>query len=146
MAAITIKVKRFDKELPLPQRHSAGAVGYDLYARLDTTIPARGFGRIPLNVAIEVPPGCWMLLAARSSTHKYGLLPANGIGIIDHDYKGDNDEYLFLVYNLRDEAVTVTRGTRIAQMVLMAPVTLKVVEVERLTAVDRGGIGSTGSR
>lgn len=145
MATIDIRIKRFDKELPLPTRQSDGAVGYDLCARLDTTVAPRSFGRIPLNVAIEFPPGCWLLLAARSSCYKHGLMPSNGVGIFDHDFKGDNDEYMFLVYNPGDAAVTVTRGTRIAQLVPMAEVAIQVVEVDRLEAPDRGGVGSTGT-
>jgi len=145
VTAVTIKIKRFDKELPLPARQTEGAVGYDMYARLDTTIAPRSFGQIPLNVAIEFPPGCWLLLAARSSCYKYGLLPSNGIGIFDHDFKGDNDEYMFLVFNPTDAAVTISRGTRIAQLVPMAQVEVKIVEADRLDAPDRGGYGSTGT-
>jgi dUTP pyrophosphatase len=146
MAAATIKIKRFDKELPLPARQTAGAVGYDMYARVNTMIGPRSFGQIPLNVAIEFPPGCWLLLAARSSCYKHGLMPSNGIGIFDHDFKGDNDEYMFLTYNPTDEAVTIDRGTRIAQLVPMTQVEVRMVEVDHLDAPDRDGYGSTGTR
>jgi dUTP pyrophosphatase len=146
MPRFSIRIKRFDKELPLPARQTSGAIGYDLCARLDTTIASHSFGRIPLNVAIEFPPDCWLLLAARSSCYKHGLMPSNGIGIFDHDFKGDNDEYMFLAYNPTDAAVTVVRGTRIAQLVPMAQVDVGLVEVERLEAPNRGGYGSTGAQ
>ena len=145
MSSFEIRIKRFDTELPLPARQSPGAIGYDMYVRLDTTIGPRSFGKLPLNVAIAFPPGCWLLLAARSSCYKHGLMPSNGIGIFDHDFKGDNDEYMFLAYNPTDAVVTVTRGTRIAQLVPIAQVAIKVVEADSFDAPDRGGYGSTGT-
>lgn len=143
--AAIIKIKRFDKDLPLPARQTEGAIGYDMYARLDSTIAARSFGKIPLNVAIEFPPACWLLLAARSSIYKHGLMPSNGVGIFDHDFKGDNDEYMFLVFNPTDADVMISRGTRIAQIVPMAQVDVTIVEADHLAAPDRGGYGSTGT-
>jgi dUTP pyrophosphatase len=80
-----IKIKRFDKELPLPTRQTAGAAAFDLTAREAVTIQPGTVGYVPLNIAVETPPGYFMLLAARSSTQKKGLMKANGIGIIDPD-------------------------------------------------------------
>ena len=102
---MTIKIKRFDKSLPLPEYKTEGAACMDLYTREDTVIPSHSFGRVPLNVAMEIPQGTFVLLAARSSAHKLGLLPSNGVGIGDEDFMGDNDEYNFLVYNVTDKDV-----------------------------------------
>lgn len=140
-----IKIKRFDKSLPMPHYKTEGAAGFDLYAREDTTIKAKSIGYIPLNVAIEIGKEYWAMLAARGSTHKYGLLPANGIGIGDWDFKGDNDEYNFIVYNFKDEDVTVEKGTRIAQMVIMHHERAEIEEVDSLENDDRGWLGSTGT-
>ncbi len=143
--SLSLKVKRFDPDLPLPERKTAGAAAYDLCARVDTEIPPSGFKLVPLNVAIELPEGYWGLLAVRSSLHKQGLMPANGIGVIDHDYQGDEDEYHAALFNTKDVPVTVTRGTRIAQLVIVGlPQEVDVIEVDSLENTSRGGFGSTG--
>jgi dUTP pyrophosphatase len=141
-----IKVKRFDKSLPLPSYQSAGAAGFDVYCRTDTKIAPKSVGYIPLKIALEIPAGYWVLLAARSSTHKKGLLPANGIGIGDWDFCGDEDEYLFACYNYLDQEVVVERGTRIAQMLVLPYEKAQIKEVEKLTSPSRGGFGSTGHK
>jgi dUTP pyrophosphatase len=140
-----IKIKRFDKSLPLPAYQTAGAACMDAYARETVTIEPNSIGYIPLNVAIEAPEGHWVMLAARSSTHKAGLIPANGIGIGDSDFSGNNDEYKFIVYNYKDSAVTIDRGTRIAQFMILKVENVEIEEVEYLGNPDRGGIGSTGN-
>jgi dUTP pyrophosphatase len=139
-----IKIKRFDKSLPLPEYKTEGAACMDLYTREDTVIPSQSFGRVPLNVAIEIPKGTFVLLVARSSAHKLGLLPSNGVGIGDEDFKGDNDEYNFLVYNVTDKDVIVEKGSRIAQMMVLDVKKVDIEEVEELGNKDRGGVGSTG--
>jgi dUTP pyrophosphatase len=141
---VKIKIKRFDKSLPLPRFHSSGAVGLDLAARLETTIAAGKVGYIPLNVAVELPEGCWLMLAARSSTHKLGLMPANGIGIGDPDFSGNEDEYQLAVFNFTTEPVKVAKGARVAQAIIVPFTTIEVEEVEDLGSPSRGGFGSTG--
>ncbi|KKS30532.1 hypothetical protein A2380_01600 [candidate division WWE3 bacterium RIFOXYB1_FULL_43_24] len=141
-----IKIKRFDKSIPLPEYKTKGAACVDLYAREDVTIPPGELGYIPLNVAVEVPETCWVLLAARSSTHKLGLIPANGIGIGDSDFNGDNDEYKLIVYNVKKDPVTVEKGTRVAQISVVNYEKVELEEVDSLGNADRGGIGSTGSK
>ncbi|MFZ5425138.1 MAG: dUTP diphosphatase [Patescibacteria group bacterium] len=143
---MNIKFKRFDKSLNIPEQKTNGAACLDLTARVNTTIPANSFGYIPLNIAIEIPEGYWGLLAARSSTHKLGLLCGNGIGIIDSDFRGNNDELNFIVYNVTNKEVIVEKGTRIAQISLVKNVELNLTEVDYLSNKDRGGIGSTGHK
>lgn len=143
---MTIKIKRFDTTLPLPEYKTQGAAGLDLTARENVTVPAKAIARIPLNIAVEVPPGYWSLVAPRSSTHKLGLSSANAIGIIDSDYCGDNDEYQFLAYNFTDNPVTVEKGTRIAQMVILPAPQVTIEEAEHLGNADRGGFGTTGQK
>ncbi len=143
---LTIKVKRFDTTLPLPERKSDGAACLDLSARVDVVIEPKSFGKIPLNVAVQVPKGHWVMLAARSSTHKLGLLPANGIGIGDEDFCGNDDEYQFLVYNPTEQPTTVEKGTRVAQMMVLPYEIPEIVEVDEMKSENRGGIGSTGTK
>lgn len=137
-------IKRFDPSLPLPKSHTAGSVGIDLYARITTTIPARGMDRVPLNVAIQLPKGTWGLLAARSSLAKKGLMMANGIGVVDYDYRGDNDEYSASLLNVTDQDVTIEKGERIVQLIIMSVNEIAFTEAEHFAAPDRGGFGTTG--
>ena len=70
---------------------------------METTIEAGEVGYIPLNVAIEVPKGYWVMLAVRSSTHKKGIMAGNGIGVGDSDFCGDDDEYSLIAHNFSDK-------------------------------------------
>ena len=113
-----IRIKRIDKEIPLPEYKTPGAAAFDLSARIATTIAPRSIGYVPLNVCIEPPVGHFAQLVPRSSLHKRGLLPANGFGVIDADYSGNDDEYKAALYNFTDEAVVIERGERIMQVVI----------------------------
>jgi len=142
--AILVSIKRFDPSLPLPQYHTAGSVGIDLYARLTTTIPAKTVVRVPLNIALQLPEGTWALLAARSSLYKKGLMMANGIGVGDSDYRGDNDEYQAALFNMTDADVTIEKGERIVQLIIMTYDRVELTEQTTFDAPDRGGFGTTG--
>ncbi len=139
-----IKVNRFDKTIPLPSYKTDGAACMDVYSREDVTIKPNSIGYIPLNIALEVPKGSWVMLAARSSTHKLGLINAAGIGIGDWDFKGDNDEYNFIAYNFTKKTVVVEKGTRIGQIMVVKYEKVEIQEVDKLESKDRGGIGTTG--
>lgn len=139
-----IRIKLFDKELPAPEYKSAKAAALDLYARETVTIQPGVVGMVPLNIALELPKNHWVLMSARSSLHKRGLMMANGIGVGDEDYCGDNDEYRAALLNYTKEPVTIERGERIVQMIVMQREPVEVKIVEQLTGKDRGGFGSTG--
>jgi dUTP pyrophosphatase len=140
-----IQIKRFDTTLPLPEYKTSGAAALDLYARVATTIPARGVGYVPLNIALQIPQDHFVLMSPRSSLHKKGLLMANGIGIGDYDYRGDGDEYKAALYNFADKDVVVERGERIVQVIVLARQKIIWQEQEKFITVDRGGFGSTGT-
>ncbi|TSC73647.1 MAG: deoxyuridine 5''''-triphosphate nucleotidohydrolase, partial [Parcubacteria group bacterium Gr01-1014_44] len=97
-----VRIKRIDKSLPLPEYKTKGAVAFDLSPRVSLTILPKGVVRVPLNVAIEPPPGFMVMLAARSSLHKKGLMLANSVAIGDTDFSGDEDEYRAALYNFSD--------------------------------------------
>ena len=139
-----VRIRRIDKTLPLPEYHTRGAVAFDLCAREAVAIEPRSLGFIPLNVAIQIPEGHMILLAPRSSTPKRGIFFANSVGIIDRDYCGNNDEYKAFVYNYTNERVTIERGERIAQCIVLRVDTVELEEVDDLGAPDRGGFGTTG--
>lgn len=144
MKSVTVGIKRFDTTLPLPEYKTAGAAAMDLVARVETEIAPHSVGYVPLNIALELPDGYWALIAARSSLHKRGLLLANGIGVGDHDYRGDNDEYLAALLNFTDKPVVVERGERIAQLLIQPAIRIDLAEKISFKSADRGGLGSTG--
>lgn len=141
-----IAVKRLRDGAVLPTYGSTGAAGADLYACLEgeMTIPAGETAFIPTGIGMEVPEGCAGLIFARSGLAcKQGLAPANKVGVIDSDYRG---EILVALHNHSGGSRTVRNGERIAQMVITPVLTPAYVEVEALsdTARNSGGFGSTG--
>lgn len=141
-----IPLKLFDQDLPTPKQATSLAAGIDLYARLTATIPPKSIGYVPLNIAIKLPADTWALMAARSSLHKKGLMLANGIGVGDADYAGDQDEYQAALYNFSDQPSTVERGERIVQLIVMPRTTAQLKLVKALGESNRGGFGSTGRK
>ena len=139
-----IKIKRFDKSIPLPQYKTEGAAAFDLCAREDVEILPKEFKYVPLNVAVETPPGYFLLLVARSSTHKKGIWMANGIGIGDSDFSGNDDQYQAVYYNFSDKPVLVEKGERIAQGLIVKRETVQWQEVDVMPNKTRGGFGTTG--
>lgn len=130
------------------EKIGAIAVGdwIDLRAAEDVVMKAGEYKMFPLGVAMELPRGYEAIVAPRSSTFKkYGVLLANSIGIIDESFKGDNDEWQFLAYAMRD--TIIPKNERICQFrIIKHQPEIKLVEVETLGNADRGGIGSTGRR
>jgi len=143
---MNIKIKRFDKNLPLPKRQTERAAAFDLIAREVVTIAPGTIGYVPLNVAVETPPDHFLLIAARSSTHKKGLIMANGIGIIDPDFSGDGDEIKAAYYNFTAVPVMIEKGDRIAQGTFVKISHPEWTEVDEMENKTRGGFGSTGNQ
>lgn len=146
MDKIQVSIKRFDKKIPLPEYKTKGAAAFDLCARDSVEISPKDFKYVPLNVAIETPPGYFLMLVARSSTHKKGLWMANGIGIGDPDFSGDNDEYHAVYYNFTDNMVLIEKGERIAQGLIVKREAVQWYEVDQMQNKTRGGWGTTGKK
>lgn len=139
-----VKIKRVDKTLPLPKYETDGSVGFDLLCRESAEIAPHSIVLIPANVIVETPPGYMLMVCLRSSTpRKFGLMMAQGVGIVDNDYCGEDDELKIQVYNFTDEPVTIEKGSRIAQGVFVRVDTAEWYEVDQMTAQSRGGFGST---
>ena len=139
-----VKIKRVDKTLPLPKYETAGSVGFDLLCRESAKIAPHTIALIPANVIVETPPGYMLMVCLRSSTpRKLGLLMPQGLGIVDNDYCGEEDELKIQVYNFTDAPVPVERGSRIAQAVFVRVDTAEWNETEQMTRPSRGGFGST---
>ena len=145
---ITVRVLRLPHgaDLPLPAYQSAGAAGLDLTAAVDelVVVPPMGRVMVPTGLAIALPAGFEAQVRPRSGlAARHGVTVLNSPGTIDEDYRG---EIKVILVNLGNEAFMISRGDRIAQMVI-APVTqARLVEVETLdeTARGAGGFGSTG--
>ncbi|MDP2696144.1 MAG: dUTP diphosphatase [bacterium] len=140
-----VKIKRVDKSLPLPQYKTKGAVCFDCVAREAKTIEPGNIGYVPLNICIEPPAGHFVLMAARSSLHKKGLIMANGVGIFDEDFAGNDDEYQAILFNHTNEPVSVEKGERITQIMILPHNRHEWGEVDDMGKDNRGGIGSTGA-
>ena len=141
-----VRVRRIDSNLPLPEYKTAGALAFDLASRVSLTILPRGIAYIPLNVAIEIPKGHMIMLAARSSLHKKGLMLANGVGIVDEDFCGNDDEYHAALYNFTERPVAIERGTRLLQGIIKKYEKADWHEVDDLSNPKRGGFGSTDKK
>lgn len=142
----SIKVKKLDPRAVLPTYGSAEAAGADLYACLDAavTIAPGESAWIPTGIALEVPKGCAGLVYARSSMGvKRGLAPANKVGVIDSDYRG---EIRVVLLNHSKQSQTVEPGERVAQFIITPVLTPEYEEVDELSDTQRGtgGFGSTG--
>jgi len=139
-----VKIKRFDKSLPLPIHKTPGAVAVDLCSRIDLDIKSKEIAYIPMNIALKIPDGYFILMAPRSSTHKLGLIGLNGVGIVDRDFCGDNDEYNFIAYNFTDKEVNIEKGTRLTQLLLIKCENFEFTELDKMPDPSRGGFGTTG--
>lgn len=144
MAPIPVKILR--EGAILPTYGSAGAAGADLYACIGdaVTIAPGETVFIPTGIAMEVPQGCAGLIYGRSGLAcKRGLAPANKVGVIDSDYRG---EIIVALHNHGRVPQTVQSGERIAQMVITPVLTPEYEIVAELSDSTRGagGFGSTG--
>lgn len=141
-----IRVKKLKATAKLPTYGTALAAGADLYACLDApvTVAPGTAAFIPTGIALEVPVGCAGLIYARSGMAcKRGLAPANKVGVVDSDYRG---EITVVLYNHGQAPQTIEDGERIAQFVITPVITPVYEEAEVLsdTVRNMGGFGSTG--
>lgn len=142
-----IRVKILREGAILPTYGSAGAAGADLYACIPgpVTIAPGETVFIPTGIAMEVPESCAALVYARSGLAcKKGLAPANKVGVIDSDYRG---EVTVVLHNHGSAPQTVENGDRIAQLLITPVLTPAYEMAEELsdTARNSGGFGSTGA-
>lgn len=140
-----VRIYRKDPSVPIPAYQTAGSVAFDLSPSQDAVIPPHEIRLVPTGLVICTPPGHMLAIAARSSTPlKRGLMIPNGVGIVDQDYCGPDDEIKLQLLNFTDKPVEIKKGDRIAQGLFLA---LDRVEFEEVTSLDsktRGGFGSTG--
>ena len=136
-----VHLLRLDPAVPLPRYETSGAAGFDLASNADMTIAL-----VPTGLVIQVPPGHFLGIFARSSTPlKRGLMVANGVGVVDEDYCGPNDEVKIQVLNFTSAPVQVKKGDRLAQGLFIPIVRAEWHESDLdLREGSRGGFGATG--
>lgn len=140
-------IKKLKENAVLPKRATAGSAGYDLSACLDGPLEVKAGEtvKIPTGLCAEIcgEEKCVLLIFARSSlATRFGLAPANCVGVVDTDYRG---EIMVPMRNHSDNDYTVTPGERVAQLVIIPVFTPEVQETDELsdTARGQGGFGST---
>jgi dUTP pyrophosphatase len=143
MKSYQLKIKYFNKELPKLEKIEKGD-WIDLRAAKTVQLKKDEFALIPLGVAIELPQGFEAHIVARSSTFKhFGIIQTNSMGVVDESYKGNEDQWFFPAFALRD--TEIHEGDRICQFRIMEKMPpIEFQEVEELGHQNRGGHGSTG--
>jgi len=142
----TIQIKYIDKDLGKLSYIDGKSDWIDLRSAEDVDMKQGEFRLIRLGVAMKLPDGYEAHMVPRSSTFRnYGIIQTNHMGVIDNSYCGDNDEWRYPVYAVRD--THIDRGARICQFrIIRNQPPLYFEEVEHLKAQDRGGFGSTGKQ
>ncbi len=140
-----LPIKRLDPSAILPEYKTPGAAAFDLATIETKTLQPGEIYKFRTGLVFCIPPGHFMLVASRSSNApKRGLGMANGIGVIDSDYCGENDELFICLKNIIDQPVTIETGDRIAQGIILPSPQCEILEVTTTGSSDRGGFGSTG--
>lgn len=144
-----IDIETVDDSCKMPTRGSEDAAGYDLYAHLDVdeiAIMPHSTVKIGTGIKMSIPAGYFGAVFARSGlASKNGLRPANAVGVIDADYRG---EVIVALHNDTNDYQTIKNNDRIAQIVIMPFLQVEFNKVDKLDATDRGdgGFGSTGTK
>lgn|SRR3989338_5124992 len=139
------KITRLDKSIELPKYHTSESAAFDIASNEDRVIQPGEVTVIRTGLVIEAPPGHFLLLASRSSVpKKKGLSIPNGIGVVDRDYAGPEDEILIQVYNFSNLPAEIKKGERLAQGFFLPVDQVEWEEVDVIREQSRGGHGSTG--
>lgn len=141
-----IRILRLDPAVPMPLYQTAGSAGFDLASSVSMTIEPGAIALVPTGLVFAVPAGHFLAIFARSSTPlKKGLVVANGVGVLDSDYSGPTDELKIQLMNITSAPVTIARGDRLAQGVILPFARAEFEDAAAATGPDRGGFGSTGA-
>ena len=141
-----IKLMKLDEKATMPKFAKQGGSGFDMYTLEDTIIKGGETKLIKTGISIEIPENYAGLIYARSGlATKKGLAPANKVGVIDSDYRG---EIMVALHNHSSETQTIDKNERIAQLVVTPFLKVEFNEVDTLTDTVRGagGFGSTGTK
>lgn len=141
-----VNIKYFTDEIDKLEYIDGKSDWIDLRAAANVEMKAGEFKLIPLGVAMQLPEGYEAHIVPRSSTFKnFGVIQTNHQGVVDESYRGDNDQWFFPAYALRDTEIHT--NDRICQFRIMEhQPKIELVEYDKFDAEDRGGHGSTGTR
>jgi dUTP pyrophosphatase len=139
-----MKFTRLTTTAITPSRGTESSAGLDLYADADVLVTSGASVMLGTGIAIEIPMDHVGLVFVRSSVGRSGVALANGLGVIDSDYRGEIK--LCLIYNAGNGGQYIRKGQAVAQLVVMPYLHTELVEVDALSTTDRGagGFGSTG--
>lgn len=142
-----VKIKLLNEFAKVPEKGSMAAAGYDLYAAIGEGVEIQPHStiKIPTGISIELPVETFGAIFARSGlATKKGLAPANKVGVIDADYRG---EVIVALHNDTDEVQSIEPGERVAQLIVLPFYPIVFEKVDELDETERGdgGFGSTGS-
>ena len=141
---MNVNIKKLTPDAKIPTYGTTFAAGCDLYSAVDAEVAPGETVKIGTGVAIETPDGYFGAIFARSGlATKQGLRPANCVGVIDSDYRG---EVIVAIHNDSSEMRTIKKGDRIAQYAFIPYLKVQFSEVDELSTTERssGGFGSTG--
>ena len=143
-----IRIKKLDEKAILPTYGTEYSAGADLYALLDAAVEIKPHETLFIHtgISVEIPKGyCGLVFARSSMGAKRGLAPANKVGVIDADYRG---EIMVALHNHSDNIATVDNGERIAQLAIVPYLKAEFEETDNLSDTTRGagGFGSTGAK
>ncbi len=141
---LPVDIFRIDPATPIPEYKTPGAIAFDIACVEEKMLPPDELVFIRTGLVVCTPPGYGLIIAARSSTAKKGLVLANGIGVIDQDYCGPNDELLLSVRNIGKEPYRLEKGERIAQGLFLPVARAVFQDRKNLDGPSRGGYGTTG--
>ncbi|MBO6141026.1 MAG: dUTP diphosphatase [Ruminococcus sp.] len=139
-------IKKLSENAAIPKRQTPYSAGYDLCSAEDTTALAGETVKVHTGISVEVEGAkdvCLFIYARSSLATKFGLAPANCVGVVDWDYRG---EIIVALHNYSDKDYEIKAGDRVAQLVITNVLTPETQEVEELSDTERGegGFGSTG--
>lgn len=143
-----LKVKKLDKRAILPTYGTKFSAGADLYALSDGAVEIEPHETqfMHTGLAMEIPSGYVGFVCARSGIAlKRGLAPANKVGVVDSDYRG---EIMVAIHNHTDKPQVIENGERVAQIIILPYLAVEYVECDSLSETERGegGFGSTGKK
>ena len=139
-----VRITKLDPRAVIPEYKTPLAAAFDLTVIEDATVAAHQHAALRTGLGFGIPEGHVMLIFSRSSTFmKFGVILANGVGIIDPDYSGPDDELHVVVLNPGNEAILIQAGSRVAQAMILPRPEITFVEGPA-GDINRGGFGTTG--
>lgn len=140
-----IDIRRTHPNAVIPKYQTPGSASFDIHLIEDIHIPARSIKKVRTGLVIGTPDNFVLVLASRSSNPlKKGIDMANSIGVIDSDYRGNDDEIFLQLMNVTGKGVDLATGDRVAQGMFLPVHQAEFTEVDAMPSENRGGWGSTG--